>query len=479
MIGLKKIFVWFFCFGLTQTCFGSRIYIPINTVIKHSPIIIEGKVVSIPPAYWADRMIYTSYIVQVYKIFNGELNADYIEIPMEGGSVGNVMVDIPSCGTLALAGRGQTAIFFLYIPNPEDSIANKKFRSSEDTLAKNFIVRPYYDCWGYGSATNIERDIYKHIETLTKTKRKIISRPEVEDADTKNWLTANGKTNLFKSTGISLNISHTELGYGQNTFDLFIDTKSSVGFTDLNKIQFAIKYNTTTFGTFVVKNKNVEFNNPNLDYNWKWESIPKMFLGDTFYTTHITDLDSTTILISIEAVRNSKQIFEIGKQLVALLRFKIQNFNSPTSISFVSELASGKFYDYENNKISPLSYIFCNKGVDISPHSFLAPVVSNFSPDTIHCGENEVLTITGKNFLSDKTRILIWCTKDGCGFNAIIPSTKFLSLTDTAIILNIPCELNVGGSACGSIFPTTSGFYVGKEGLNSDVNSPRKLYIKH
>jgi hypothetical protein len=397
---------------------------------------------------------------------------------MPGGSVDNQMLSIASCGTLSLPGKGQTAIFFLNIPNSKDSTINNQFLNSGDTIANNYIVNPYYDSWGYQNITDIERDVYKHIETITKLKRQIISRPEVEDRNIKNWLVENGKSNLLKSTGISLNVSHSELGYG-NAFDLFINAKSSVGFTDLHKLQFAIKYDSETFGTFVVQNKNIELNNPNLRYSWKWETIPTILLGDSSYTTEITDLDSSTILITIEAVKNTQHVFEIGQQLVALLRFKIKNYNSSTSISFVSEKAIGQFYDYEHNKISPLSYVYCNTGVDITPHSLRTPIITNFSPDTIHCGTNEVLTITGRNFLSEKTQILIWCTKNGCGFNGIIPSTNFLSLSDTTITLNIPCELDIGGSACGSIFSTTSGFHVGKKGLRYDNKSPRKLYIKH
>ncbi len=476
---IAKIFLWFCFIGLTKVCWASRIDIPIDTVIKRSPIIIEGKVISVPPAYWADRTIYTSYIIQVYKVFKGNLTTQYIEIPMVGGQVGNESVEIASCGTLSLAGKGQTAIFFLTTPNSLDTNAKKMFFNSGDTIAKHFIIHPYYDALDFNDYKNIERDLYRHIEKLTGQKRKIISRPEVEDPDTRNWLIQNNKQNLFQAVGLSLNISHSELGFEPNTFDLWINSKSSVGYTDLNSLEFAVKYDTKTFGTFVVKNKNVEYNNPNTHHFWKWETIPAILLGDSAYQTKITDLDSSTILISIKATNIKKGVFQIGKELVALLRFNIIDFNSTTNFSFVTDKTKGKYYDYEHSEISSFNYIFCNKGLNISPQSMLAPFVSDFSPDIIQCGETEVLTIKGNNFQSDKTQILIWCTKDDCGFYATIPSTKFLTLTDTTITLNIPCELNIGGSACGSIFPTTSGFIVGKAGLFVDSSSPRKLTIKH
>lgn len=474
-----KIFTFFLFLTFSLQSYSSRIYIPIDTIIKKCPLIVEGKVVSIPPAYWGGQMIYTSYVVQVYKIFKGDINTTFIEIPLEGGIVGNDILSIPSCGTLSLAGLGQTGIFFLNNPNISDSTANKKFLSSGDTLAKNFIVRAFYDTWVYQNNANTEKDVYCHIEALTKIKRKIISRPEVEDATVKNWLISSGNAGLLQSQGVALNFKYAELGKNQTIFDLCIEVKSTVSFVALKTLEFAVKYNTETFGTFVVRNKNIEFNNSKLNFDKKWLRISKSLLGDTAYTTQISDLDSSTILISIKSLKKSKHVFEIGKQIVALLRFNIKNFDSTSTFSFPIEFANGKFYDYENNSISKLSYVFCNQEIDVTPHSLLLPIINNFSPDTILCGEKEILTVTGMNFLSDKTRLIIGCAKDGCSFNAIIPHTKFISLTATTIVTYIPCELNVGGSACGSTFPTISGFYVGKENLSPEILSPRKLYIQH
>jgi hypothetical protein len=459
---------------LSQPCIGSRIYIPIDSIIKKCPLIIEGKIISTTPAYKSGGMIYTSYIVQVYKVFRGSLTTKFIELPMEGGWVGNVGVSIPSCGTVSLVGAG---IFFL--SNPADSVSKMKYLNSGDTIAKNFIVYPYYDGLGYDNFPNIERDLYQHIEKLTGLKRRIISHPEVEDIDTRNWLIQNHKVNLLESNGLTINLVHAELGNGQKTFDLFIDAKSTNLFCDLNSLEFAVKYNPKTFGTWVVKNRNVEFNSSKIYPVWKWENISNILLSDSAYKTHITDLDSSTILISINAIDTSKGIFQISKALVAYLHFKIKDFNSSIGFSLVNEKANGKFYNYEDSKISSFKYIFCNKGIDISTNSFITPVVKDFSPDTILCGQSEILIIKGQHFLSDKTQVLLWCTKDDCGFNEVIPSSKFISQTDTTISLNIPCTMDVGVRFCGTVFQTTSGFIVNKEGMRGDSYSPRKLYIKH
>ncbi|NQY10722.1 MAG: hypothetical protein HRT71_14580 [Flavobacteriales bacterium] len=460
-----------------RDCMASRIYLATDTVIKYSPIIIEGNVIDVTPAYWVDKTIYTSYIIQVYKVFKGNMTKKYIEIPMRGGQIGNQIIHNSSCGSLHLTGKGRTGIFFLSLPNKLDTVLNKKFHNSGDSIAGHFIVHPNYDVLSYGGYGNVEKNIYQHIESLTGQKRKIISRPEVKDKNVREWLMTSDRTELLDKVGMTLKFSHEELNPRQKTFDLWVNLKSNVLYTDLHSIEFAIKYNSETFGTYVVKNKTVEFNNPNRYHRWKGEPVSALLIGDSAYQTNITDLDSSTVLISIKSTNKEKGGFQFAKKGIALMCFKIKDFNSQTQFSFIPNKAKGKYYDYENSQISSLSYVYCGSGLDVLPHSYKTPFVSNFSPDSIKCGESETLTINGIHFLSDKTRVLIRCSKDQCVFYASIPSSDFISHTDTTITLNIPCKLDIGGSACGSMFPTKSGFIVDKSGLTKDSNSPRKLII--
>ncbi len=54
--------------------------IPLDTMIKHSQYIIEGKVISSTPFITKDSDLYTSNIVQVNKIFKGNLRCGNVEI---------------------------------------------------------------------------------------------------------------------------------------------------------------------------------------------------------------------------------------------------------------------------------------------------------------------------------------------------------------------------------------------------------------
>jgi hypothetical protein len=112
-------------------------------------------------------------------------------------------------------------------------------------------------------------------------------------------------------------------------------------------------------------------------------------------------------------------------------------------------------------------------------HFYLKPTITNFYPDIIGCGNNEVLTIEGENLITDKARILIRCKKDACGFSAIVPQENIIYQSNKMIKLKIDCDMDVGGNyACGRIMPVYSGFIVEKQDVIAPFSySPRSLKI--
>lgn len=73
--------------GLSAQC--SVIEVPLVQRAGASSVIVEGKVTS-QYSYWnnAHNMIYTSNVVELYKVFKGTVNTASIEIVTEGGTVG-------------------------------------------------------------------------------------------------------------------------------------------------------------------------------------------------------------------------------------------------------------------------------------------------------------------------------------------------------------------------------------------------------
>lgn len=67
--------------------------VPFSQRITNSSVVIEGKVIS-QVSFWnpAGDFIYTSNVMEVYKVFKGNITSNQIEVITEGGIVGNVMI---------------------------------------------------------------------------------------------------------------------------------------------------------------------------------------------------------------------------------------------------------------------------------------------------------------------------------------------------------------------------------------------------
>ena len=76
---------------LTFTATGQRLYpVALDKKIQSSSVMIEGKVSS-KQSFWNAQhtMIFTNNKIEVYKVFKGSVQKDYIEVLTQGGTVGN------------------------------------------------------------------------------------------------------------------------------------------------------------------------------------------------------------------------------------------------------------------------------------------------------------------------------------------------------------------------------------------------------
>lgn len=197
------ILILLYCFN--GNC--SKIYLPLDTMIKYSPIIIEGKVINVTKPYYTKKTtkskggeIYRSVVVEVLKIFKGkkELQTEYVEIPLYGGCIGRTCSYI-ACGQANLPPLNFSGIFFLR--NPKDTAQTNQFLSSPDTTPNKKTIYVHYDAYTYYNSSmrreipvplkNIERNFYRRIERITKIKREIVKEPEIEDEKARSFLISN------------------------------------------------------------------------------------------------------------------------------------------------------------------------------------------------------------------------------------------------------------------------------------------------
>jgi hypothetical protein len=408
-----KLLTFFFSFLITflQSYFsyGSKIMISFEEKVGRSPVVIEGRYLYHTAAYMRGGMIYTSFIFEVNKVFKGTLNRRYIEIPIQGGTVGNTSVSIASCGNVSIG----SGILFLSVPN-QVPFETTPFNSG-DTLAEHFIVDAYYDALLYDLEyistpvylENVEHNLYRKIESLTHIKRKIIQNPEPQNPKIHEWLKQNNKSDMLRQHGIHLSLHKSQyIAEPINRYSVDVWATSTSGFTDLNQAEITIHYNPETFGTYAVKNERV--------------MITHIYMSGKAYDIDLADLDSSNIIVRIKMVNKKKGVFQLKNNLCGLY-FKVLNMESTGRINFVYSKCSAKYYDYEKSKIIKYAYIY---SADTTKYNFtcnLQPIIDSFYPDTLRAGI-DTLTIEGKFLNCINAKIQVNCARGQCSFANMIPT---------------------------------------------------------
>lgn len=141
--------------------------IPLADRIKSSTTIVEGKVIA-KRSFWDDDQhnIFTANTIEIYKVFNGEVVSEEIEVLTRGGIVGlEAQVDHPSL-QLSLHESG---VFFL-----QENKVNTKANRTESSLFFQPTAGPQafvkYDFLTgtandpFAKYTDIEQELYRVIE---------------------------------------------------------------------------------------------------------------------------------------------------------------------------------------------------------------------------------------------------------------------------------------------------------------------------
>ncbi|MBF9252969.1 T9SS type A sorting domain-containing protein [Pontibacter sp. 172403-2] len=120
--------------------------------VRHSDVIVEGEVVS-QQSFWDahHENIYTSNIINVYKVFKGQVQAQQLEVITQGGTVGLKMHVFSAALKLS---KGEQGIFFL---EKEQELHNTP------AAGKNLTVKAYGNQQGfvqYDVARNQATDVF-------------------------------------------------------------------------------------------------------------------------------------------------------------------------------------------------------------------------------------------------------------------------------------------------------------------------------
>lgn len=160
-----------------QNSFGQLTPISLSERIEKATIILEGKVIG-QACYWdeAKTHIYTSNLLEVYKLFKGRLLTTRVEIITRGGIVGNQMERISNTLELKL---GDVGIFTAIENTTKINTALKLTKLKVYAGLQGFIK---YDMAGrtakdaFNSYHDIDKEIYAQIASQTKSDIKIVQK---------------------------------------------------------------------------------------------------------------------------------------------------------------------------------------------------------------------------------------------------------------------------------------------------------------
>lgn len=110
----------------------ATIFNPLEERLEESFIVVEAKVIG-KEAFWGQHLIYTNNLIEIYKVFKGEINQEYLEIVTTGGEIGDMVIKAYPSLELEI---GQTGIFML-----------KAYQGKAIDNSKALLFRPVADAY--------------------------------------------------------------------------------------------------------------------------------------------------------------------------------------------------------------------------------------------------------------------------------------------------------------------------------------------
>jgi hypothetical protein len=178
LISAGFLAILLFCFNSTS---AQLIPISLDQRIDNSTAIFEGKVIR-QTSYWDNTKthIYTSNIVEVYKVFKGESIAKEIELITRGGIVGDNMQRVSHNLVLNIGDAG----VFTAVVNTAKLVTNTKLTQLKTYAGEQGFIK--YD-QETGSAKDvfdtynkITTDVHAKIVARTKLNIKIIQKSNLK-----------------------------------------------------------------------------------------------------------------------------------------------------------------------------------------------------------------------------------------------------------------------------------------------------------
>ncbi|MFM7078612.1 MAG: PKD domain-containing protein, partial [Bacteroidota bacterium] len=144
--------------------------IPFTQRILNADLVVEGRVIN-QSSFWnsSNDFIYTSNIIEVYKVFKGNTTTNQIEVITEGGIVGNTMIIVEPSLQFKI---GQVGVFLGKPSTTAGSTINFLSSSRFEGVAANqsfvnYDLTSFSATDPFNSYQDIATEIYQHISSVT------------------------------------------------------------------------------------------------------------------------------------------------------------------------------------------------------------------------------------------------------------------------------------------------------------------------
>lgn len=414
----------------------------------NTEIIIEGTVISEKRGFYQNT-IFSSCVVEVNKIFKGEINEKVIEVFVTGGSLGDMWVSL-SHGQISLPPKGSTAIFRI------KELAKENYRQELIELSpfKLFYgtgeVRTIFPDSHYGyERINIEKEIYQKLESESGRKRSNLLDPATNDEVAIIYSTKNKLLLPNRKIGLVYKLTPVQESKKEDKMGFYVHMSSTNSVTYLQKGELIIEYNSKAFGDSIISNGKLEFEIPR-NYqkgrsSW-FNAIPEHF------EVSLQDVSSNKFKIVWENSLGTDSCIQLLPKdrgiYSAVLYFSPLAKEEPINLKLIGVDSENLQYDYDKNQIIPYEYTAVQEIQYFQVQDLVPATVSNIIPKNKFQPLDTVI-IKGKNFM--RNSVVSICSKGENGRFGYkeIPKNYIINKNDSLITFRVP--YSVFTEDCGEL----------------------------
>lgn len=358
---------------------------PLAKKVATSPIVIEGTVLENGRGYQTRMGIWTSRVVEVNRVFKGEIAAGVVEVIVFGGGLGDRFTSM-SHGQLSLPDKGTTAIFFLRSPwektDPNDA-------QTIDSLSPYPVFNEhFYDPLElYDSRSDklsfhldIERNTYQAIEKAAGQRRSNVLLPAATDSLFTSWAVDHLRRYPVRELGLEYRLFKKHGKQPEDTIRLRLGIRSPSSHSYLTKSKIVLRYDPIAYGDSIVSKNRLAFTPLQRDPEYKHFNYGVM-LPPKNYVFDLKDLTDSTFQIEITRTGEGDffQVTPFTYHNTVLPALPIADLEIPVlypqgkrGLDFVEEAMKNKsfHFDFGKNAEIPYHFVWANDPLDFLPERF-------------------------------------------------------------------------------------------------------------